>query len=1191
MMARFNIKFYRLILGSFILLILMFSITAISAADLNDTDVSQDIPTEEKSFSDLNSKINSSDSNFTLESDYSFDMESDRNFSSGIKIDKNDFIIEGNNHTVDCKNQARAFHITGKTVQINNLIIKNAFYGPGSAIATNSSLTLNNVTFINCIGNNKTSDCGAVYIYKNTLNVNDCRFIDNCGKNGASITSIQSTVSVVNSTFISSSANIIKGQIYLEGSKLTVANSNFLNSTSKYSTAIFSVERGNIEITNSKFKNLRASKTAGAIGVKMVTNMMISNCTFDNVSSANNGGAIFADINGAMFFNVIINNTTFNNCHSDFGGAILQLDGTLTIVNSNFTYNEANYEGGAIYTSHTGVEITNSTFKFNRLLDEISYGGACYFDKGYAELNGNIFENNIGFEVSTIYGYDTKLELKDNYFNNPSDAISIYTVYGKVIRDDGNNYTDDEKSFNNTNYFYNFENTANPFVIINNTLYFDAMPEKFDLRDYGWVTPVKSQGFMGSCCVFGNLAALESSLLRYANKTYSLSVNNAQNTMLKYSKYGIDDAIEGGLTVTSSTYLIDWLGIFPEEYDSYDELGKISSLFITPEDIHIQNVVIIPPRANTSDNNPIKNALINYGAVSTSIHADFSSNYFNKSSSAQYYTGTKKSNHGICVVGWDDTYSRYNFINTPPGDGAWICKNSWGTEWGDSGYLYVSYYDASFADRENVCYIINNDSYTRIYQFDVGGNGKWLEKNTPVYYTNIFTADEDELIGAVGTFFNQSGVDYEFSISVNNVSVYTQNGKSEFGGYATIKLNKLIQIRKGDIFKITFKNSRMYYATDLRIRAQYGQSFGSNDGKNWSDMATYNLVAVLKAYGVRDLNITQNLVKFYEDKTPFTAKINAGEKVTFEIDENKYEVKADSNGLAKLEIDYKPGNYTVTTTYNNIAIVNYIIIKNNTIISQDVVRGYGSDYDYKLQVLNSTGHGLNRTNVTVSINGISKIYESDEFGYITIPFKKLTSSQKITVTNPQTGEVKTTTINVVSRFSGAGNVVMYYFDGTQFKVKIIGDNGNAVGKSQVVTIKLNKKTYKVKTNAHGFITFKIPKTVKPGSYKLTATYNGETIKKTVKVKQNLKTKKYNVKKSAKKLIIKATLKNGKKAVKNKKIILKLNGKKFTAKTNKNGIAKFTIKKKFIKKLKKGKKYTMKVTYLKNTIKTTLKVKG
>ena len=94
----------------------------------------------------------------------------------------------------------------------------------------------------------------------------------------------------------------------------------------------------------------------------------------------------------------------------------------------------------------------------------------------------------------------------------------------------------------------------------------------------------------------------------------------------------------------------------------------------------------------------------------------------------------------------------------------------------------------------------------------------------------------------------------------------------------------------------------------------------------------------------------------------------------------------------------------------------------------------------------------------------------------------------------------------------------------------------------------------------------------------------------MKVNQNLKTKKYSVKKSAKKLIVKARLKNGKTALKNKKITLKLNGKTFSAKTNKNRLAKFTIKKNVIKKLKAGKKYPVKIAYLHDVIKTTVKVR-
>ena len=65
--------------------------------------------------------------------------------------------------------------------------------------------------------------------------------------------------------------------------------------------------------------------------------------------------------------------------------------------------------------------------------------------------------------------------------------------------------------------------------------------------------------------------------------------------------------------------------------------------------------------------------------------------------------------------------------------------------------------------------------------------------------------------------------------------------------------------------------------------------------------------------------------------------------------------------------------------------------------------------------------------------------------------------------------------------------------------------------------------------------------------------------------------------------------NGK-LIKGKKITFKFKGKTYKVKTNKKGIAQKTLKKNIIKKLKKGKKYTVKVTYLKDTIKTTVKVK-
>ena len=99
-----------------------------------------------------------------------------------------------------------------------------------------------------------------------------------------------------------------------------------------------------------------------------------------------------------------------------------------------------------------------------------------------------------------------------------------------------------------------------------------------------------------------------------------------------------------------------------------------------------------------------------------------------------------------------------------------------------------------------------------------------------------------------------------------------------------------------------------------------------------------------------------------------------------------------------------------------------------------------------------------------------------------------------------------------------------------------------------------------------------------------------TINNKVTVKQVLKASKVTVKKTAKKFTLKATLKINGKLVKGKTITFKFNGKTYKVKTNSKGIAQKTLKKNVIKKLKKGKTYAVKVTYLKDTVKSGVKVR-
>ena len=184
--------------------------------------------------------------------------------------------------------------------------------------------------------------------------------------------------------------------------------------------------------------------------------------------------------------------------------------------------------------------------------------------------------------------------------------------------------------------------------------------------------------------------------------------------------------------------------------------------------------------------------------------------------------------------------------------------------------------------------------------------------------------------------------------------------------------------------------------------------------------------------------------------------------------------------------------------------------------------------------------------------------------------------------------LKVFTVNDTSKIINNKNIAVDYDGGKYFTVKVVTNDSHAVVAGAKVTFTINKKTKTVTTDKNGIAKIKI--TDVPKKYTIITKYAGKTYKNTVTVKQVLKASKVTVKKTAKKFTLKATLKINGKLVKGKIIKFKLNGKTYKTKTNAKGVAQKTLTKKVINKLKKGKTYTVKVTYLKDTIKTTVKVK-
>lgn len=338
-------------------------------------------------------------------------------------------------------------------------------------------------------------------------------------------------------------------------------------------------------------------------------------------------------------------------------------------------------------------------------------------------------------------------------------------------------------------------------------------------------------------------------------------------------------------------------------------------------------------------------------------------------------------------------------------------------------------------------------------------------------------------------------------------------------------------------------------------------------------------------------NVSEYEMKASVNDTEITVTVpkDASGNVTAKIANPTYSAKIE-NGTAVIDAsDIPEGNHTAEIIYEGDdkyagKSTSSNIVKNHipTVISDDLNRRYNSGMDFNATFKDAKGNPLANSTVTFKIGDKTYNVTTDSEGVARLNEKLAVGKYVVTSINPVTGENASNNLTITVRIANNNDLVMDYRDGSKFSVQLIGDDGKAAGAGETVVFKVNGREYNVKTNANGIAS--LPINLVPKTYTITSTYKDSSVKNKITVKQILKSKNVKVKRSAKKLTLKATLKwsNGK-AIKGKKITFKFKGKTYTAKTNKKGVAKVVIKKKVIKKLKAGKKYKFKVKYIDDTI--------
>lgn len=371
-------------------------------------------------------------------------------------------------------------------------------------------------------------------------------------------------------------------------------------------------------------------------------------------------------------------------------------------------------------------------------------------------------------------------------------------------------------------------------------------PAQYDLREKGLVEPVPDQGNLGICWAVAANSAAVSPLLRQTPQMSFLPVHTAWFTYAGTEEmeiYSVADPYQaGGSSATAVATMAAWKGPVlsgKESMEDYQDSPPVEESRRWDADYHLQDAYYMPyGRSYPLDtvfpqvtNEIVKQLLMENGAISISYYSSDEGTSYNDKTFAWYHPEQHTTDHAVLLVGWDDNFSKDNF-NTPKpqNNGAWLIRNSWGTQVGDDGYQWISYEDKSIRFG-NTFVLEENDNYKNNYQYDTGG---WsyslptnMENQKKAKAANIFTAKDDEILEAVSFYTTDADTKYSISVYTGVQAGDPESGRKAFEnpqtgtelyvGYHTIELKEPVKLTKGERFSIVLEVENPTYAYPLAI--------------------------------------------------------------------------------------------------------------------------------------------------------------------------------------------------------------------------------------------------------------------------------------------------------------------------------------------------------------------------------------
>ena len=495
---------------------------------------------------------------------------------------------------------------------------------------------------------------------------------------------------------------------------------------------------------------------------------------------------------------------------------------------------------------------------------------------------------------------------------------------------------------------------------------------------------VRDQGSYGVCWAFSTISLIETNLIK--KNLVSNDIDLSELHLVNYTYNCVNDplgGLEGDINKFDTSYgsvmqyggnvemaansLLDWEGAVNEdvvpyttEYVRQVENNQLDDSLAYGKDVaHVQNFY----RVNTTSKEDVKKAVMDYGAVSISYwsdqSSDWSTQYYNSLTAAYYCPEGHITNHAVNIVGWDDDYSSDNFATKPEGNGAWIVRNSWGSEYGKDGYFYLSYYDKSIYSVGYTLEAELSDNYNNNYQYDGAMLYGYMGYTGSNKYSNIFEAKANlggsENIKAV-SFMTGSSTNLNYTVSVyTNLSDDTnpesgtlaaqKSGVTTYDGMYTVVLDSSVNINEGKKFSVVVevnsnsgKTAYLAYERSMQSgKAGYwctasvkaNQSFINSPYNGWNDFSnkSYGGNFIIKAFtdnetttvDVEKVSLNKSATTLTEGESEtLTATITpsnaTGDKTVKWSSSNEAVAVVDSNGKVTAK---KAGTAVITATSSN----------------------------------------------------------------------------------------------------------------------------------------------------------------------------------------------------------------------------------------------------------------------------------